>query len=102
MGGWPVELILTSDLRRRAKALGACSVPRAGTPIAKLGQEQLIWAIDRNLLTPDEVASLPAPLWALSQSGSGCGYGYGYGYEYGFGYGCGSGDGYGTLTVGNN
>jgi len=82
-----LELIVTSDLRRRAKALGACNVPRSGTPIEKLGQNQLVWAEDHCLLTPDELAELPAPLWALSGSGSGDGSGYGYGY--GDGYGCG-------------
>ena len=101
-----MELVISAAIRRRAKKAGACSVPPAGTHIGEISQEDLKWAMDSDVLTREEISSLPAPLWSLGHSGDGSGsgygsgdwdgYGYGSGDGYGYGYGCGSGDGSGS------
>ena len=92
--------VVTEEFARRAEAAGACRVPKVGTPVRKLSQDQLIWFEDSGLLLDGEKASVP--IWCLSGygdgygCGSGCGYGYGYGCGSGYGDGSGYGSGYGS------
>jgi hypothetical protein len=91
------NLVVTAEHVRRARNVGACEVPKIGTRVEELKYSQCVWAEDNSILSPNEIASLPSPLWTLASSGSGDGYGSGYGYGSGSGsgsgYGSGSGDG---------
>jgi len=89
-----MELMVTKEIAARAKARGACKVPKVGTPLSALTFEQLMWADTQRLLTPEELSLFPIPenvifgtlpIWAFSGSGYGYGDGSGYGYGYGFG-----------------
>lgn len=77
---------VTEAMLQRAVAKGACveGLPKVGTALEDLTEEQLIFAHENNLLSLQEEEELTdltgvanPPLWALS--GSGYGYGYGYG-----------------------
>jgi len=106
MGVSAVELIVTQALLDRAKLLGACSdLPPVGASLDDLGQCDLAWCDERELLLADEldaaIGRSDIPLALLAHAGYGYGYGYGdgsgdgSGYGSGYSYGDGSGDGYG-------
>lgn len=103
-------IAVTREHQVRARAAGACRVPREGTRLDRLRAEQLAWADYTGLLTEAEAravweaavsgvrmdlrATPPLALLARSGSGYGSGLGYGYGSCLGSGYGYGHGDGY--------
>ena len=72
-------MIVTEYIRQRVLGAGACRSPKVGTNISRIPQEDLVWVENAGILSAVEVASLPAPLWALASAGSGSGSGYGSG-----------------------
>jgi len=108
-------IAVTREHQVRARAAGACRVPREGTRLDRLRAEQMAWADDAGLLTAEEARAVweaavsgmrmdlraTPPLALLARSGCGdgscLGSGYGHGLGYGYGWGYGSGHGYGRA-----
>lgn len=88
-----MEKILTKELINKASFFGACRLPKVGTAIINLSQEDIIFA--ESLIDKQEI-----PLWAMTESGEGYGVGAGYGeaFRYGDGDGYENGDPRGSGT----
>jgi len=88
--------IITQELQDKIKLFNPCEdgIPAVGTKIKDIPQENLIWAEDVGIPSPEIKQDIP--VWVMCMSGSGSGYGYGYGSGYGYGDGYGYGSGYGS------
>jgi hypothetical protein len=89
---------ITREHIRRALARSACRLPHAGDTIEDFSDEDIIWAIENEVISRSECLQItPTGVCPslVAGSGSGSGYGYGYGDGDGSGYGSGSGYGYG-------